>query len=370
MKTKFCAFLLLLTLGGGAHAATLSDTAQAAVLSKKIIAAYTAEDYATTTKLFMEYDQLDAALPLPLVLVRVRAYYHLGEFFAAYQLLGDYLNLAAPDSPDYDTALDMYIALEAKPEVTEKVAKAKAKVEAETKAKTEAVIARFVEAVGHRPSPTRKDTDGITDLHRAAARDLREAAALLIEKGADVNAKSNQKYRKGYTPLHYAAERGNARETAALLIEKGADVNAKGQNGATPLHRAVREYRKYNDTREIAALLIEKGADVNAKNKDGNTPLHQTVRVYKRGHEIAALLIEKGADVNVKNNGGWTPLHEAVKESQGEGYAIAALLIEKGADVNVRENKYGETPLYWARISNRGSDRGIADLLRRHGGIE
>jgi ankyrin repeat protein len=55
---------------------------------------------------------------------------------------------------------------------------------------------------------------------------------LLIEKGANVNAT-----RYGETPLHSAAEGGNA-ETAKLLIEKGADVNAKDDNGETPLHKA------------------------------------------------------------------------------------------------------------------------------------
>ena len=122
MKTKFYALLLLLTLSGGAHAASLSDTAQAAVLSKKIIAAYTAEDYAVAQKLFMEYDQLDAAMPPSLMLVRVRVLYHTEEFVAAYQILGDYLNTAPSDSPDYDTALEMYVALEAKPVVAEATA--------------------------------------------------------------------------------------------------------------------------------------------------------------------------------------------------------------------------------------------------------
>ncbi len=122
MKTKFYALLLLLTLSGGAQAASLSDTAQAAVLSKKIIAAYTAENYAVAQKLFMDYDQLDAAMPPPLMLVRVRVLYHTEEFLAAYQILGDYLNTAPSDSPDYDTALEMYVALEAKPGLAEAVA--------------------------------------------------------------------------------------------------------------------------------------------------------------------------------------------------------------------------------------------------------
>ena len=59
-------------------------------------------------------------------------------------------------------------------------------------------------------------------------------AELLIEKGADVNAKSN----RGYTPLHEASDHGKI-EIIDLLIAKGADVNAiivSGRNqGKTPL---------------------------------------------------------------------------------------------------------------------------------------
>jgi ankyrin repeat protein len=49
-----------------------------------------------------------------------------------------------------------------------------------------------------------------------------EIVQLLLEKGADVNAKN--KY--GRTALIYATERGYT-EIVQLLLEKGADVNAK-----------------------------------------------------------------------------------------------------------------------------------------------
>lgn len=46
------------------------------------------------------------------------------------------------------------------------------------------------------------------------------------------------------------------REAAALLIDKGADVNAKANDGTTPLARA-----KSNNDKQMIALLLSHGAE-------------------------------------------------------------------------------------------------------------
>ena len=86
--------------------------------------------------------------------------------------------------------------------------------------------------------------------------------------------------------IHEAAAGGYI-ETAALLLDRGADVNAKNERGWTPLHLAVR--RGYTET---AALLLDRGADVNAQDKDGETPLHWATVL---GHtDTAELLRSRG----------------------------------------------------------------------------
>ena len=78
-----------------------------------------------------------------------------------------------------------------------------------------------------------------------------------------------------------------------------------------------------------------------------------------------------GVDVNAKDVDGGTPLHEAASDGRKE---VVELLIDNGADVNVKDDR-GMTPLDWAEgVSRRdlpevkASKKGIADLLRKHGG--
>ena len=66
------------------------------------------------------------------------------------------------------------------------------------------------------------------------------------------------------TPLHIAAS-GNDLKKVSLLLEKGAEVNARGPAGFTPLMVAAGK----SSTPEIVQLLLEKGADALAKDKKG-----------------------------------------------------------------------------------------------------
>lgn len=135
----------------------------------------------------------------------------------------------------------------------------------------------------------------VTALQIAAQNGHREVAQLLIDGGADKEAKTPD----GRTPLHIAAQNGHS-QVAQLLIDRGADKEHKCQVGFTPLHAAA-QFGKGN----VAQLLIEKGADKEAKSQGGSTPLHFATR---NGHiQVVQLLIEKGADVHARNNQGLSP---------------------------------------------------------------
>ena len=102
------------------------------------------------------------------------------------------------------------------------------------------------------------------DIWKAAASGNIEAIKQHLETGTDVNAKESA---GGGTPLLVAATFGRA-DAAKLLIEKGANVNARSNDGATALHGAA-----FFCHTEIVRLLLGKGAVVDAKNIRGETPL-------------------------------------------------------------------------------------------------
>ena len=120
----------------------------------------------------------------------------------------------------------------------------------------------------------------------AKAGDTAALRALLDADASLVNARDGD----ASTPLHCAAWKGHA-EAVTLLLDRGADIQAKNENGHwgdTPLHAAA-----HGNQRAVAEVLIERGADIHAKNAAGNTPLKETA-VHK-ATAVANLLKKHGA---------------------------------------------------------------------------
>jgi ankyrin repeat protein len=118
-----------------------------------------------------------------------------------------------------------------------------------------------------------------TALMMAALRGHAEWVLRLVERGAQVN-------RRGWTPLHYAAS-GPEPKVVALLLDKGAAIEALSPNRTTPLMMAA----GYGAI-DAADLLIQRGANANARNDAGMTAADFARRA---GRDALALRIERSA---------------------------------------------------------------------------
>jgi len=124
--------------------------------------------------------------------------------------------------------------------------------------------------------------DGFTALHFACFFGQPDAARLLLEHGAAVDAVAANPTQ--VMPLHSAASSRNL-EAARLLLERGAPVNARQQAGWVPIHAAAQ-----NGDRPMVELLLQHGADRKLVNDQGKT---SAMVAREKGHaEIATRLEE------------------------------------------------------------------------------
>ena len=178
--------------------------------------------------------------------------------------------------------------------------------------------------------------DYISCLCCAAACNATDALQCLLKAGADVddrnlNLSQDQFHRD--TPLIFAVRYENI-EAVRILVENGADVNAKS---AYQYRGAI--YCATSNT-NILRILVEAGADVNLlHNENGDmaiTPL--VAAIYNDNAHSVKYLLANGADINAKIGGGGTALHVTAANNNIE---IAKILLEEGIDTKaVAELKY------------------------------
>ncbi len=125
-------------------------------------------------------------------------------------------------------------------------------------------VDRLTELLGDEPSlVTSYSGDGFTALHFAAFFGRYEAAALLIERGAEVDA-----FGRGWmtgTAMHSAVSRLQS-DVVRILLEAGANPNVRQSAGWTPLHSSAA-----NGDLTSVELLLAAGADPTATNDEGRS---------------------------------------------------------------------------------------------------
>lgn len=183
-------------------------------------------------------------------------------------------------------------------------------------------------------------------LHLAAAKGHHEIAALLLENGADVNARNiygqtalMQACRFGHwevvqtllvfrcnvskvdslsnrTALHLAAAGGHVKCARLLLAGAGNKlVNKAGSGGVTALHLAALHghadcvHLLIDERADVAAATLPCAASPMASIGAGSTPLHYAAA----GGEVKCcqILVSRGADRTTVNCNGWLPVDVA-----------------------------------------------------------
>ena len=117
--------------------------------------------------------------------------------------------------------------------------------------------------------------------------------SLLINRGARINAKMPG---SNLTALHFACGSGSF-ECVGLLIENGADMNARDHDGMTPLWYTVRMSNQ--SVVDTVQTLVTYGANIREINSRGQTLLHQAAGV--RGGHINMRIVKYLVDGGVKD---------------------------------------------------------------------
>lgn len=149
-------------------------------------------------------------------------------------------------------------------------------------------------------------TRGLLPLHTAIRRGHDQVVVLLLQGGADVDAKEW----KGQTALLLAVERDHLALATALMDKYGATLELKDETKQTPLLLAC----KLGDIAMVEALLAT-GTRVDRRDMKGRTALtHAAIGGYER---IVGLLLCHGADPTNFDDAGETPYSLASHHMRG-----------------------------------------------------
>ncbi|KIY04223.1 uncharacterized protein Z520_00917 [Fonsecaea multimorphosa CBS 102226] len=179
--------------------------------------------------------------------------------------------------------------------------------------------------------------DGVTPL--LLATDLGIVKALLAA-GANINARHGQ---NGYTPLHFAAKE-SSQQVVEILVERGADINARSNTGRTPLWEAA-----FAGIAPNVRLLLEARAEILSELEAGWNPLHAAS--HTGSVECIKLLLDYGVWSDDKTNWKDTALLLAAKPGHHDACEV---LLKDGCSLDA-QNEDGDTALILAAGAGHAS---------------
>ena len=226
-----------------------------------------------------------------------------------------------------------------------------------------------------------RDDKDRTALMIAAGYGYTESIRLLLEYGAEINARDDQ----GRTPMIMAAKYGHA-EAIRILLNHGANINATTAEGMTALMLAEEgEYteaanliRNYRHTKPASKPAINRESKPAVRNENHNTTIavrndrketsvtnQNVVNVWNVNVNFDEDIFREldsniNAMVNARDEYGHTILHLAAYNNDAESVEEA---LNCGADVNARDDE-GYTALLYAACFGYSK---VAKILLQHG---
>lgn len=159
-----------------------------------------------------------------------------------------------------------------------------------------AVVTKLLSTV---PSVNEGDTEGFSPLHFAAARGDVNLTKILLEEKAQPDCRT----KRGSTPLHFAAANGHF-ETVRILVAKDADITLTDGREFDALKLAAR-----SGFTDIVRFLAQNGADVSGP-KTAEKTAHNSATEC-RHEEPSRVSVRSYANESCTDSAGWTPLHFA-----------------------------------------------------------
>jgi ankyrin repeat protein len=221
------------------------------------------------------------------------------------------------------------------------------------------------------------------NLWTAISLDRADELRAMVTRDRSVLAARMTRNQHRCTPLHLAVRKNRPR-IVQLLLELGADPNARDATGASALTTAS----EAGANPDIVAALLGAGLradlltlvnmgrydeaetmlrdDPSRIGPDGGDTIALHVAVSKRNLATIRWLLAHGIDVNAKRPM-WDLNHAALHMTIESGaIEIARLLLDAGADPNIRDDRHRATALGWAEFFGRDD---MAELIREKGGI-
>lgn len=190
-----------------------------------------------------------------------------------------------------------------------------------------------------------------------------EFLEMISELGLSLNKSSVSEGTHFASPLEHALSLEDSADIVQCLLDLGVDPGEVNQNNQNALMQAA----LIEDVKPLKVILAKaKDIDINLADDRGNTALHNAVREGRI--ENVKVLLEAGADFSLKDGNGLSPLLLISKKRDGvrtEYCNTARLLIEYGADINEKD-QYGQSVI---NNAIRSGNKELVKLLAQKGAL-